>query len=97
MAEASRCLNCRGMCLVACSYDAPQFGAEDNAKMQKCTLCLEEWVENKKPVCVRACPTRALDAGPLEELRAKYGDVREAVGFTYSEKSKPAIVFKPKV
>ena len=97
MTEASRCLNCRGMCLVACPYDAPQFGAEDNAKMQKCTLCLEEWVENKKPVCVRACPTRALDAGPLEELRAKYGDVREAVGFTYSEKSKPAIVFKPKV
>ena len=40
---------------------------------------------------------RALDTGPLEELRAKYGNVKEAEGFSYSEKSKPAIVFKPKV
>ena len=95
--EASRCLNCRGMCLVACPYGSPSFGAEDNAKVQKCDLCLEELVENRKPVCVRACTMRALDAGPIEELRAKYGDVTEAPGFTYSAKSKPAIVFKPKV
>ena len=95
-AEASRCLNCRGMCLVACPYDAPQFGAEENAKMQKCNLCLEEFEQGKKPICVRACTMRALDAGPIEELKAKYGDVREAAGFIYSEKTKPAIIFKPK-
>jgi hypothetical protein len=39
---------------------------------------------------------RAMDAGPIEELRAKYGDVREAEGFVHSEKLIPAIVFKPK-
>jgi ferredoxin len=96
MMEASRCLDCRGMCQVACPYGSPSFGAEDNAKMQKCDLCLEELMENRKPICVRACTMRALDAGPIEELRAKYGDVREAAGFTYSEKGKPSIVFKPK-
>ena len=87
--------NC-DMCLQACPYDAPQFGAEENAKMQKCHFCLDRLAENKKPACVDACPMRAMDAGPIEELRAKYGDIGEADGFVYSEKCVPSIVFKPK-
>jgi anaerobic dimethyl sulfoxide reductase subunit B (iron-sulfur subunit) len=84
------------LCLEACPYDAPQFGAEESAKMQKCDLCLERWAEHKKPICVDACPMRALDAGPIKELRAKYGDIKEAEGFVYSEKLTPTIAFKPK-
>ena len=87
--------NC-SLCLEACPYDAPQFGAEENAKMQKCNLCLDRWVEDKKPVCVDSCPTWALDAGPIDELRAKYGDVRDAESFVYSEDLIPSIIFKPK-
>jgi len=86
--------NC-DMCLQACPYDAPQFGAEENAKMQKCDLCLDRWAENKKPICIDACPLRALDAGPLDELKAKYGDIKEAEGFTYSTEVIPSIVSKP--
>jgi anaerobic dimethyl sulfoxide reductase subunit B len=85
-----------GMCLDACPYEAPQFGAEKDAKMQKCDLCLERWAESTKPVCVSSCPVQALDAGPIDELRAKYGDVRKAEGFTYSESLAPSITFKPK-
>lgn len=85
-----------GMCLDACPYDAPQFGAEENAKMQKCDLCIDRWAEEKKPVCVSSCPIQALDAGPIDELRAKYGDVREAEGFTYAESLTPSITFNPK-
>ena len=85
-----------GDCLEACLYKSPQFGAEDNAKMQKCDLCLDRLEEGKKPICVDGCPVRALDCGPIEELRAKYGDVREAEGFIYSDKLNPSIVFKPK-
>ena len=84
------------MCLQACPYDAPQFGAEENAKMQKCHFCLDRLAEAKKPACVDACPMRALDAGPIEELRANYGDNKEAEGFLYDEKLIPCIVFKPK-
>ncbi|MFC2002194.1 FAD-dependent oxidoreductase [Chloroflexota bacterium] len=95
-AEANRCLLCRGMCLVACPYNTPQFGVEDNPKMQKCEFCLEDWEQGDKPICVRSCTMRALDAGPIEELRAKYGDIRSAEDFPYHEKSEPAITFKPK-
>lgn len=85
---------CKVACLKACPYDAPQFGSEPDAKMQKCDLCLERWGEKKKPICVEACPMRALDSGPLDELETKYGSIRETEGFVYSKKTKPAIVFK---
>lgn len=87
--------NCE-LCREACPYDVPQFGAEDNAKMQKCNFCLDRLAENKEPICVGACPMRALDAGLLDELRAKYGDVKEAEGFVYSSEVKPSIVFRLK-
>ncbi len=40
---------------------------------------------------------RALDAGPLDELESRHGETREVTGFTFSEESKPSIVFKAKV
>ena len=96
--DREACLGREGcqLCLESCHYEAPQFGAEENAKMQKCDLCVDRWAEGKKPICVEACPTRALDAGPIEELRAKYGDIREAEGFVYSQALIPSVIFKPK-
>ncbi len=84
------------MCLQSCGYGAPQFGAEENAKMQKCDLCLDQLGQGEKPICVEACPNRALDAGPIDELRKKYGDSREAEGFTDSGELIPSVIFKPK-
>jgi len=85
-----------GLCLEACPYDAPQFGAEENAKMQKCNLCIDRWAEGKKPTCVMACPTRALDAGPVDEMIKTYGECHEAAGFTYDESMTPSVTHKPK-
>ena len=97
VAEAKRCMNCAGrLCLRACPYHAPQFGAEKGGKMQKCDFCLDRLEQNKKPICVDACIMRALDAGAMEELRAKYGDTQEAVGFAYSSTTMPSIIFRPK-
>ena len=95
--EAERCLNCAGhLCREVCPYDAPQFGAEKNPTMQMCNLCVDRWDQDKKPVCVMACPTRAMDAGPVDEMSLKYGDTREAEGFTYFESTNPSVCFKPK-
>jgi anaerobic dimethyl sulfoxide reductase subunit B (iron-sulfur subunit) len=61
-----------------------------------CNLCLDRLQEGKKPICVAACPMRALDAGPSEELETIYGDAKRAEGFVYSTELEPSIVFKPK-
>ena len=65
-----------GSCLDACPYDAPQFGDEENASMEKCDFCVERLAEGQTPICVEACPMRALDVGPMEELIAKYGTAK---------------------
>ena len=97
LAEAGRCLNCAGsLCRVVCPYSAPQFDVGEKPKMQMCNFCLDRWAEGKKPICVEACPMRALDAGSLEELKAKYGETQDATLFTYSPKVKPSIIFRPK-
>jgi len=87
--------NC-DLCLQSCPYHAPQFGTGNNAKMQKCDFCLDRWAQGKKPICVNACLTRALGAGPADELEEKYGNKKEAVGFTYVAEIAPSIIFKPK-
>ncbi len=84
------------LCLEACPYNATQFGAEKNAKMQMCNFCFDRLEVGKMPACVDACPMRALDTGPIEQLRAKYGDSRVAEGFTYYQELAPSIFFKPK-
>jgi len=89
-------VKCAMFCNDACSYGAPQFGAEVGAKMQKCHLCVDRWAEGRKPICVESCPMRALDAGPLDELQAKYGNERAAEGFFYSLtlNMEPSVIFK---
>ena len=54
-----------------------------------CHHCIE-------PACVSACSMHAMDAGPIEQLIAKYGDIREAEGFVYSKKLVPSVLFKTK-
>ena len=83
------------LCLEACPYGSPQFGSEEDATMQKCDFCIDRWAEGKKPICVDACPTRAFDAGPIEELRSIYGDIRNAEGFIYST-AEPCVTFRLK-
>lgn len=90
-------VECDSKCLKACPYDAPQFAEGDGAKMRKCDFCAARWDEDKKPICVDACPVRAMDAGEMSDMKAKYGDIQNADQFKYSDRTKPAIVFKPKV
>ena len=97
--EREKCLGniaCEVRCKKACPYSIPQFGPEEGARMQMCTFCLDRVDANKKPICVDACPMRALDTGPLDELKEKYRNLQEAEGFDYSQKTRPSIIVKPR-
>jgi anaerobic dimethyl sulfoxide reductase subunit B (iron-sulfur subunit) len=87
---------CSMFCLKACPWDAPQFGPEEGARMQKCDFCLERRELGRQAICVEACPMSAIDSGPVEELKAKYRGIVEAEGFWYSRQFQPSILFKPK-
>ncbi len=95
--DREKCLPNCFQCRYACPYEAPQFGAEPEARMQMCNFCPERLAEGKKPTCVDSCPLRALDAGPLEEIVAKYGDTRKAAGFADTERTQPSLVVKPAI
>lgn len=68
--DSDRCIGC-GYCHMACPYNAPKVHAEKGHSV-KCNGCAERVAEGKAPICVDACPLRALDFGPIDELRSKY-------------------------
>jgi anaerobic dimethyl sulfoxide reductase subunit B (iron-sulfur subunit) len=97
--DADTCLGkdeCGAKCLKACPYDAPQFGPGANPRMHKCNLCADRLALGKTANCVEACPVRAIDVGPMDELEKKYGTNRQAENFTWSKRTKPSIILKAK-
>ena len=63
-------------CFQACPYGAPKFASDEpGTKMSKCTMCIDRLEKDQLPACVAACPMRALDFGPIDELREKHGDL----------------------
>jgi anaerobic dimethyl sulfoxide reductase subunit B (iron-sulfur subunit) len=85
-----------GACKEACPYAVPQFSSRGDGKMQMCSFCLDRLSEGRPPACVSACPLYALDAGPMEELKKTYGEVKDIQGFACSAATKPSIIFKPR-
>ncbi len=80
--DSDRCMGCH-YCSWACPYGAPQF---DGARgvMTKCTACIDRLDAGLPPSCVAACPMRALDFGPREDMEARYG---EASGYPLPDPS----------
>jgi len=69
--DAAMCVGCQA-CVKACPYSVPQFVASVK-KVVKCDACAALRAKGENPVCVDACPSRALDFGKTEDLIAKYG------------------------
>ena len=90
--DASKCIGCR-YCEWACPYGAPQFN-EEVGVMTKCNFCVDYIDAGQAPACVAACPSRALDFGDVEELRAKYGDLAEIAPLPAASITKPNLVIK---
>ena len=87
--------NCTGekMCVDACPYDVPVFDDEAGVAV-KCDGCYDRVLAGKLPICVEACPLRALDFGEIEDLRAKYGDVAGIAPMPSPDETNPNIVIK---
>lgn len=74
LVDSDKCTGHRD-CFEACPYGSPKFASDElGEKMTKCTMCIDRLERGEKPVCVLSCPLRALDFGPMTELRAKYGN-----------------------
>ena len=67
------CVGC-GACVAACPYGAPKVDASIG-KSVKCDGCASRVAAGETPICAASCPLRALDFGPIDELREKYGEL----------------------
>ncbi len=93
--DREKCDGCR-LCYDACPYGAPVFESDEpTAKARKCDLCIDRLELGENPICVLACPSRALDFGELAALKAKYGERSDLEDMPSSQTTKPAVVFKP--
>jgi anaerobic dimethyl sulfoxide reductase subunit B (iron-sulfur subunit) len=88
-----QCIGCR-YCEWACPYGAPQFDS-NKGEMTKCTFCADRIDAGQDPVCVAACPMRALDYGDLSELQAKHGTLAAIEPLPQSNITGPAVVIEP--
>jgi len=67
--ESRLCVGCKA-CILACPWSVPQWD-EAAGKAIKCDFCRERVDAGKKPACVTACTTHALDfVKPNEASRA---------------------------
>ena len=88
--DADKCVGC-GYCHMACPYNAPKVDRSKGHSV-KCDGCAERVAAGEKPVCVEACPLRALDFGDIDELREKYGDVADLAPLPDSSETSPNLV-----
>ncbi len=107
--DASRCTGCRS-CEEACvATHNLNPTAEDDGKLtaNRYTYIAEvplesrpRWVQKQcmhclEPACVAACPSRALDWGPIEDLRSKYGTEAGIAPLPDPSITKPHLVIHP--
>ncbi len=74
------CNGC-GYCVPACPFGVIDRREEDG-QAHKCTLCYDRLGAGMEPACAKACPTKSIQFGPLDELRERaqlrVEDLREA-------------------
>ena len=78
------CNGC-GYCVPACPFGVldkrhlpattdppPAFlGKKEDGRVWKCTLCYDRLKGGHEPACAKACPTKSIQFGPLDELRER--------------------------
>ena len=63
------CNGC-GYCVSGCPYGIIDR-RHDDGRAWKCTLCYDRLRGEQEPACAKACPTKSIQFGPLDELRER--------------------------
>lgn len=91
--DAKRCVGC-GYCALSCPYHAPRVDRTAGHSV-KCDGCGARVTAGLAPVCVQACPVRALDFGEIGDLRRRYGELADLAPLPDSGDTSPSLVITP--
>jgi anaerobic dimethyl sulfoxide reductase subunit B (iron-sulfur subunit) len=86
------CIGCAS-CVTACPYGVPKMDTA-SGKARKCDGCYERTTAGEKPICVEACPLRALEFDDIEQLRSNYGELAQIPPLPDPDQTSPSIVIK---
>ena len=67
--DEARCIGC-GYCEFSCPYNAPKVDRAAGHSV-KCDGCSERVAQGLRPICVEACPLRALGFGDAGNMKAR--------------------------
>src|SRR5947208_674878 len=67
--QSDVCNGC-GYCVPACPYGVVDVRPGDGRAF-KCTLCYDRLGVGLEPACAKACPSKSIQLGPLDELRTR--------------------------
>ena len=87
------CIGC-GYCAMNCPYNVPKVDREVGHSI-KCDGCASRVAEGLEPICIGACPLRALDFGPMDELRQQYEGEAGIAPMPDPSITNPNIIIKP--
>lgn len=92
--DANVCIGCK-YCTWSCPYGAPQY-IEEEHHSGKCNGCYDLTATGGNPICVDACLMRALEFGPIDELKKKHPDAVAVATMPDSSLTHPNILIKAK-
>ncbi len=91
--DVEKCIGC-GYCTMACPYHAPHIDPELK-RSSKCDGCTARVSQGRAPICVEACPLRALEFGDIDELNVSHaGCVSCIMPLPADEATNPSLLIK---
>lgn len=93
--DETKCDGCQA-CVSACPYGVPVYFEADKL-VRKCDACKPLRESGEHPACVAACPMRALEFGPIDELAAAHPNaVKDMAILPDSSKTSPCTLVDAK-